>query len=163
MLYFAYGSNMSTKRLRKRIPTAKFVVVSYLANHQINFHKAGKDGSAKCNALKTNDDTHFVIGVVFEISASEKIDLDRYEGLAYGYDEKIVTVVSTEGKSIEAVTYYATDIDPALKPYHWYKEHVIRGAEEHKLPQDYIQIVSDIESIDDSDLFRHDVEMEIYR
>ena len=134
MLYFSYGSNMSIKRLRRRTPSAEFVTVSFLANHQLSFHKAGKDGSAKCDALKTNNDEDFVIGVVFNISESEKCDLDRYEGLGNGYDEKIVTLLSSEGHSMEAVTYYATNIDSGLKPYHWYKEHVIRGAKENKLP-----------------------------
>jgi len=154
---------MSIRRLRKRVPSTKFVSVASLVKHQLNFHKASKDGSAKCDALITHDEAHFVIGVVFDISESEKLDLDRHEGLGKGYNEKNVTVVSIEGKSLEVFTYYATDIDPRLKPYHWYKEHVIRGAEEYELPQDYIQIIAATESIDDSDRSRQDVEMAIYR
>jgi gamma-glutamylcyclotransferase len=76
--------------------------------------------------------------VLFDISASEKVTLDRKEGLGYGYEKKIFTVILENGDQIEATTYYATQIDSSLKLYQRYKEHVLLGAEENKLPIDYI-------------------------
>jgi hypothetical protein len=32
--------------------------------------------------------------------------------------------------------YFATHIDSSLKPYHWYKEHVLRGVKENGFPVD---------------------------
>ena len=45
--------------------------------------------------------------------------------------------VSTEAGPVAAVMYYATDKDPSLRPYHWYKALVIAGAREHGLPVGY--------------------------
>jgi hypothetical protein len=55
--YFAYGSNMLTKRLRNRAPSAKFSAVTTLTKHCLKFHKIGTDKkgnrSGKCNAYLT--------------------------------------------------------------------------------------------------------------
>ena len=163
MLYFSYGSNMSIRRLRARVPSAKFVAVATLATHKLEFHKAGNDGSGKCDAAATGSAHHSVIGVVFYINRSEKPVLDRKEGLGYGYEEKIVAVTSTEGATMEAATYYATHIDSTLKPYHWYKEHVMTGARENGFPGLYLSTISNIDSIADPDPQRHNVELAIYR
>ena len=163
MLYFSYGSNMSIRRLRDRVPSACFVTVATLARHELRCHKVSKDGSAKCDAFKTGVSDHCVIGVVFDIAESEKPELDRREGLGNGYEEKVVELVSVDGGVIEATTYYATIIDESIKPYHWYKEHVLIGATEHGLPQRYIKIFSQIESVVDPKFERHEKEMALYR
>jgi len=164
MLYFSYGSNMSRKRLLDRVPSAKFYVVATLTKHVLKFHKISKnDGSGKCDALETANPNDKIIGVVFDISESEKPELDQKEGLHYGYEEKTVEVISIDGELMNATTYYAINCDPALKPYHWYKEHVIKGAKENGLPEVYIQSISDVESIADPKPERHDEEMQIYR
>jgi cation transport regulator ChaC len=162
MLYFSYGSNMSIERLRDRVPTATFVTIATLYKHDLRFHKKSKDGSGKCDAHETENNEHNVIGVVFEISESEKPELDRKEGLGYGYEEKLVELTTHSGEIIKALTYYATIIDPALKPYHWYKHHVLTGAKENGLPEDYVNRIGNIGSISDPKLERHESEMAIY-
>jgi hypothetical protein len=64
---------------------------------------------------------------------------------------------------LEAFTYYATNIDPDLKPLDWYKEHVIRGARENELPIEYIRTIEAVDFVEDSDVERHDEELSIYR
>ena len=59
--------------------------------------------------------------------------------------------------------YYATDIDPSLRPYHWYKRHVLIGARENNLPAEYIEHIEAIEAIDDPDKQRCSREIAIYR
>ncbi len=162
MLYFAYGSNMSVRRLVSRVPSARVVNRAQLIRHELKFHKASRDGSSKCDAAATDDPTCLIWGVVFEIARSEKPALDLKEGLGYGYNEKVVTVVTTAQSSLEAITYYATAIDPTLKPYHWYKEHVLRGANENQLPQQYIQQIEAVDSIEDPEWDRHTQELAIY-
>lgn len=163
MLYFAYGSNISIRRLRGRAPSAKFVAVATLKKYELKFHKAGTDDSGKCDVAATVNKDNSVIGVIFDIRESEKTDLDRKEGLGSGYEDKVVEVTSTEGEPLQATMYYATNIDPSLKPYHWYKEHVLRGAKENGLPEDYIQSIESIESVVDPKQERHETEMAIYR
>lgn len=163
LLYFSYGSNMSTPRLLDRVPSAKAVSIARLKNHKLKFHKRSKHGSAKCDAALTNNPNDTVYGVLFRILASEKPALDKKEGLGSGYKEKIVSVVGPNGETLNAVTYYATDIDSSLKPYDWYKEHVLRGAKEHYLPSEYIKSIETIESIPDPDPRNHEKELSIYR
>lgn len=162
MIYFSYGSNMSFKRLNARITHISRLGVATLYEHDLRFHKVGnKDGSGKCDILETNLPEHSVIGVVYNIDPVEKHILDTYEGLGNGYEEKQVSV-EMNGEMVSAFTYFATHIDKALKPLHWYKEHVLRGACENELPEQYIQKIEMIESIADHNLARHTRELAIY-
>jgi len=155
---------MSIKRLRERIPSAKKVTVAELSNHELKFRKKStEDGSAKCDIAETHNPDKIVFGVIFDIDDSEKFKLDQKEGLGKGYEEKIVEVISIEGNLLEATTYYATNIDPSLKPYSWYKEHVLRGAKENNFPDEYIQNIFSVKTIEDPKPERHADELAIYR
>ncbi len=164
MKYFSYGSNMSTRRIAERVPSATVDTVACLEGHVLKFHKrSNMDGSAKCDVVATANPDDRVWGVVFDIDAGERFDLDRAEGLGYGYEEKRVELTGRDGRTIRAFTYYATDIDENRKPYTWYTEHVLRGATEHALPAEYVAALEKIESIQDPDRQRHDRELSIYR
>ncbi|WP_447968658.1 gamma-glutamylcyclotransferase family protein [Nitrospira sp. M1] len=163
MYYFAYGSNLSIRRLRHRLPSASVVCVASLPGHRLLFHKKSQDGSAKCDAMYTGDADDVVIGVVYEIETVEKPRLDIFEERGYGYEEKTVKVSTSQGQQIDAMTYYALDIDSTLDPYHWYKEHVLRGAREHQFPIAYLQWLERVPSIPDSNHERHTRELQIYR
>jgi cation transport regulator ChaC len=141
ILYFAYGSNMSTPRLRYRVPGCRFAFVARLPNYRLCFHKRSKDGSAKCNAFRTAEPTDVVIGAVYEIPTNEKPALDRAEGLGAGYHQEVFPVLSAKGEKVVVCTYIAdaSFIDESLQPYSWYKDFVLAGAEEHKLAPEYIE------------------------
>ncbi|GJL56871.1 MAG: gamma-glutamylcyclotransferase [Nitrospirales bacterium] len=162
MYYFAYGSNLSIKRLQHRLPSASVVCVARLSEHRLLFHKKSQDGSAKCDAMYTGDADDVVIGVVYEIELLEKPQLDAFEERGYGYEVKMVKVHASQGTQIEAMTYYAIDIDSTLSPYHWYKEHVMRGAREHHFPKVYLQGIERVPSLPDPNHERHAHEMHIY-
>jgi gamma-glutamylcyclotransferase len=152
MHYFAYGSNMSLSRLRERVPSAEVVGCFALNGYDLRFHKSSRDRSGKCDAYFTSDTGNTIYGALFKIAQSEKSALDKAEGLGYGYDEKEVTVTAHDGSSITATTYIATDIDENLKPYSWYVNHVLVGANERLLPQDYIEAkINSVEVVEDSD------------
>lgn len=159
-LYFAYGSNMSIRRLQARTPSARVVGIGTLSGHRLAFHKAGSDGSAKCDIMESPADR--VIGVLYQIDRDEKLILDRCEGLNRGYAEKIVTLAAESGDVISASTYYATQLDPGLKPYQWYKRHVLEGAMEAGLPRAYIRQIQAVAAIADPDPRREDTELAIY-
>lgn len=161
MLYFSFGSNMSEKRLLRRI-TASRIGVAILTEHQLCFRKrSNSDGSAKCDILETGQPDDFVLGVLYDIDRSQKPVLDIYEGLGYGYDVKTVSV-TIDNKSFDAFTYYATNIDTSLKPYHWYKRHVLEGARENNMPEDYIQRIDKVPAQIDIDSERKERELSIY-
>ena len=162
LLYFSYGSNMSTPRMAARVPSARFVCVACLERHKLRFHKIGRDGSAKCDIPASHDPQDRVFGVVYELPAAGKPLLDEFEGLGRGYEEKSVRLTGPAGESMHALSYYATAIDAALKPYHWYKEHVLRGAIEHDLPEYYVLALESVESITDPDPATHTRELSVY-
>jgi cation transport regulator ChaC len=162
MLYFSYGSNMSSRRLLERAPSAVFLSIARLEGHRLRFHKKSRDGSGKCDAVHTANKNDCVIGVVFSMSASDKKELDRKECLGFGYEKKTVTVRLENGDRIEASTFIAIETDATLNPYSWYKEHVLRGARENNLPHDYISIIEKIRSLPDPDMDRHAQELAIY-
>jgi len=160
--YFAYGSNMASQRLWRRLPGARHVEVGILRGHQLSFRKNDSGLSGKCDIELTDNHRDEVIGVVYEISIDDKKTLDRIEGLGTGYDEKIVQITTLSGNLLSSVTYFAIDIDHSLIPYHWYKQHVLRGAIEHGLPADYINKIESIESQEDLDKLRSHRELSIY-
>ncbi len=154
MKYFAYGSNMSLSRLRGRVPSAERLGIFILEQHVLRFHKISEDGAGKCDAFQTDNLDDSIIGALFKIDPSEKLALDKVEGLGVGYDEKLVNVKNDVGDVVEAVTYYAIRIDPFLKPYSWYLNHVIVGAKEINVPAHYLEGIESIESIKDKDTKR---------
>jgi hypothetical protein len=101
----------------------------------------GELDSCKCNAFKTAEPTDAVIGCVYEIPSNQKPALDRAEGLGAGYHEEIVHVLSPKGGEVVVCTYIAdaSFIDDSLQPYSWYKNFVLAGAEEHRLPVEYVE------------------------
>lgn len=161
MLYFAYGSNMSTARLRARVPSAVALGRAYLPRHRLAFHKIGRDGSAKCDIV-SDDHAVGVHGVVFVIDLAERGMLDEAEGLGRGYGVQQVSVHASSGEPLDAFAYVATAVDPLLRPYAWYLHHVLAGAIEHALPHDYVAMIRDTVACDDPDRERHARELSIY-
>ena len=146
---------MSLARLKQRAPSAVYIECYTLYQHDLRFHKAGNDGSAKCNAYFTGDDDDKVVGALFTINQSDKRALDQAEGLGNGYDEKVVRVFAKDGSSQRATTYIASHIGESLKPYSWYVNHVLIGAVEIALPEDYVrEKIKVIETIEDKDSSR---------
>lgn len=159
--YFAYGSNMSTRRLQCRVPSARPRMRACLPGHQLRFHKHSlDDGSAKCDAFMTGEADDMVWGVLFSFDAQEKAQLDSVEGA--GYETRLVRVNTADGCMLEVLTYLATLIKPELKPYDWYKQHVLEGAIEHALPANYIAGIEAIPSVMDTDTVRRARELGIY-
>lgn len=155
---------MSIKRLLDRVPSAKKVDVGILENHKLQFHKiSNKDYSAKCDAYETGNPEHKIHGVVFYITEDEKPVLDKHEGFGNGYEQKYVEILLNNGVTINAFTYYATSVNPDLKPLDWYKEHVLRGAIENELPIEYIRGIETIEHLEDFNIERRNNELSIYR
>lgn len=153
--YFAYGSNMLKERLIKRVPSALVRATGYIEGYKIRFNKRSKDGSGKCNLVKTKDKNDRVYGVVYDFLDAEKPALDKCEGLGQGYDAKMVKVIAEDGE-IRAYTYMADDsaVDDTLRPYSWYKDFVVEGARWHSLPPEYISQLDGFEADSDPDAER---------
>lgn len=156
VVYFAYGSNMLTARLRERMPSCKPLGIATLPGHALRFHKRSKDKSGKCNAYATGDD-QCVKGVLFSFDPAERANLDKAEGVGNGYEHATVTVINDKGRRRKVLIYLAslTAIDDSLSPYSWYKDFVLAGCAEHGLPDDYVAaFVQSVEATEDPDRTR---------
>lgn len=145
--YAAYGSNLHPDRLRRRVSSASFIGTGLLPGYGLKFHKLSRnDGSGKCNIVAGGSGVHIAI---FELAESDRARLDRCEGLGFGYDHHTVQVDSYGA----CATYIAADnaIDDSLAPLDWYKEYVLRGAQFHGFPLEYISALERQAAVMDPD------------
>jgi len=132
VLYFAYGSNMSTKWLLSRVPSAKCVGRAKLLNKRLVFNKKSKDGSGKANLVDSPGD--IVLGVLYEI---DPLEINKLDGTEDGYQRVTVEVVTDQGHSVKAQVYFSSQLTDDPRPYIWYKNLMVKGAIEHQLPKSY--------------------------
>lgn len=149
-LYFAYGSNMLTRRLRARTPSATVIETGCVVGYRLTFDKVSTDGSGKADMEHTGNPTDRIYGVLYEIANSEEGALNRAEGLGlkngYRKDDNIQVRIAESTIRAKAYIATATAKDPAYRPYHWYKAIVIAGAVEHNLPAAYIEWLRTVDS-----------------
>ena len=148
--YAAYGSNLHPLRLSKRVPSATLIGTSFLPAWALQFSKRSyKDGTGKCTISRDGEGVYLAI---FEIDISEKVKLDRCEGLGYGYNDLML-----DDPNFGECTTYSADkgsIDGSLIPVDWYKEYVVLGCEYNQFPYDYVERVRNIQSCEDLDKLR---------
>ena len=159
MKYFAYGSNMLTRRLnaRSRAPSAYPCGIAEAPGFVVRFHKVGADGSGKCTLVATDGTTAVAYGVLYDVADSDGAKLDRVEGVhTGGYLRRAVQLRRLAGGTTEAVTYVAADghVDPTCVPFEWYRDLVVAGATEHGLPAQYVEELTRTPAIPDPDSAR---------
>lgn len=155
---------MSLKRIQHRLSGVTHIGRYKLPGYKLQFHKAGDDGSAKCDAFKTNNSANHIYGALFKVPSEEIQKLDEIEGVGSGYIRTNVMIMDdVDGKLLEASTYIATKINNNLLPFSWYFNHVYQGAIENQLPEQYIQEnILCVTSIEDVDQDRDRREREVY-
>jgi gamma-glutamylcyclotransferase (GGCT)/AIG2-like uncharacterized protein YtfP len=138
---------MLSGRIKRRVPSATVAQQATLDGHRLTFSKISSDESGKCHIVKSESANDKVEGVVFEINKDEAEKLDAFEK---GYSKKTVKVLTPSGTH-DVITYVGDKTNDRLIPYHWYKELVLAGANEHKLPSDYIAKLNEVVSKQDDD------------
>lgn len=144
LCYFAYGSNMLTKRLQKRCPGAVSKERAHADDWIVEFSKPSIDCSGKATLSPKNG--HRTPGMLFEIPDAEVCCLDKSEGVGYGYERinKFYVRLAESGKIVPVATYLATRVNPALKPYDWYLALVTAGAREHIPDEDHHEMLRQV-------------------
>jgi hypothetical protein len=180
-LYFAYGSNMSSRRLTvpERAPSATRVAVGYVSGRRLTFDKfSTRDQSGKCDCEATGNPADRVYDVVYRIAASERAALDEAEGLHRrlsrqdphgdcreglhrGYRDEILTVI-VDPVTHDALAYIATDKRRGLLVFDWYLQHVLAGAAENELPSGYVEAIRQIPTVVDEKRGRAAKERALY-
>ncbi len=139
MIYFAFGSNMLTKRLEERIGKCGCLGRAILKKYKLAFNKLAKDGSGKANIVFTGNNDNHVYGVCFNLDEDQLNTLDEFE---IGYIRDVVKV-SIGTNIMEAATYIANSeaVHDNLHINKKYLQFCIDGGKEHGLPKDYIQFL----------------------
>ncbi|MEZ5332028.1 MAG: gamma-glutamylcyclotransferase family protein [Thermoanaerobaculia bacterium] len=153
LLYFAYGSNMLSRRLAGRCPSAAAVGRARLAGHRLRFDKRSwRDGSGKCHVVADAAAGAAVWGVLYRVPEAELGELDRMEGVGKGYEVGVCRVRGPRDRELPALTYLAEAgaVDESLRPFSWYRDLVVAGAVEHALPEEWIATLRAVEVVEDT-------------
>jgi hypothetical protein len=150
--YLAYGSNLHPQRLRERVPSCEILETVNITGYLLKFHKRSHDGSGKCNIHHTGNQNDYVPGVIYEISATEKVLLDQYEGVGNGYDVVEIDILGSEClHNVFAYIANPSHIDDSLQPYDWYRDLVLQGSLYHDMPEWHINFIRDTSTVKDPD------------
>jgi len=130
-LYFAYGSNLCSARLRGRVPSAEVRGVAFASGFTLRLDKRGADGSGKANLHRSHGGR--VWGVVYALDAADWPLLDACEP---GY-ARIGIAVSLGDRQVAVQTYRSDHITASPVGASWYKQLILDGAREHGLPPEW--------------------------
>jgi gamma-glutamylcyclotransferase (GGCT)/AIG2-like uncharacterized protein YtfP len=137
-LYFAYGSNMASRRMRERAPGGRALGRARLDGFRLVADKPGRDGSAKLNIVR--DPQGFVWGALWELREADLDALDRLEG---GYERFDVMVSGERGP--QCATTYASPLRAAPAGLdRGYKQLVLDGAREQRLPPEWLTVLESL-------------------
>jgi hypothetical protein len=130
-LHFAYGANMSRKVMRRHAPGALPVGAAQLAGYRFFITADGYASVAPCPAA-------VVHGVVWRLTARDRVTLDAWENVAAGLYRARTLPVRVERRRMPALVYLARPGgEGRTKP--GYMELVIAAGREWDLPDAYLQ------------------------
>lgn len=139
--YFAYGSNMNSKRLSQRIGCRNISGrLGLLLDHSVIFNKkTSKNDYAYANLEYRPKNV--VFGIIYELTEKELqlLDIDEgINGIRPSYERKLFTIYDMElNRSSQAYAYIATDpriLTNRLRPSQKYLNYFF---ENEKLPKFY--------------------------
>jgi hypothetical protein len=100
-LYVAYGSNLNLDQMEYRCPRAKIFAKGIIPNYRLVF-RGSKTGSY---ATIIPAEGYSVPVLVWDITPTDELSLDIYEGYPTFYYKEDVTVKLDSGESISAMAY----------------------------------------------------------
>lgn len=147
-MYFAYGSNLLSKRIKFQNPTAVRRGPGKLKDYRLDFNTQSETWNG-CSATIVEHPGRHVWGAIWEIEMTNMKDLDRQEGVERNlYKALTKDVETTVGEQIacrvyEQVTnpdvmYEPADLPLERQPSRTYLSVIWKGAEESQLPVEYI-------------------------
>jgi hypothetical protein len=120
------------ERLRERVGSVTVLGPARAHDRRLECNKHGHDGSGKANLVEAPGET--VWGVVYGLRLRQLDALDRFEG---GYSRLRLEVQAARER--HAVWTYASGrLTPDPRPFDWYKELMLRGAQQHGLPDEWL-------------------------
>lgn len=109
-LYIAYGSNLNLRQMARRCPTAKPIDTGMLKDYQLTFWGVA--------TIEKEIGAETPVGI-WEITPSDEIALDRYEGYPHLYSKETVTVTTKKG-DVDAMVYVMNEGQPMMPNQSYY-------------------------------------------
>jgi len=116
MLYFAYGSNLNRKQIKRRCKNSRFIFRHILKNYQLVFRS--KYGAADIQRKKGSS----VLGAIYDINKTDEKKLDVYEEFPKVYVKKYFKIL---GKKV--MFYYMFYKTKQTEPSRRYLNSIIQG------------------------------------
>ena len=116
MLYFAYGSNLNQKQMKRRCKNSRFISCHILKNYQLVFRS--KYGAADVQRKKGSS----VLGAIYDINKTDEKKLDVYEEFPKLYVKKYFKIL---GK--KTMFYYMSSKTKQTEPSRRYLNLIIQG------------------------------------
>lgn len=147
MLYFAYGSNMDWQQMQDRCPSAQFVGVAVLKDHELKFPRKSKNWGGGVASVVPAPERR-VWGVVYEIADRDIGNLDRFERYdpgkrtednAYNREERHVFINERDEERLLVSLYIAQQEENPPPPSRDYLNKIATGARFWHLPDEYVE------------------------
>ena len=132
MLYFAYGSNLNRKQMKKRCKDSKYVGCFTLKNYKLVFRNRYYGGGVADVERKKNSN---VLGAIYNISKNDEKILDVYEDFPIMYIKKYFKIF---GKKV--MFYYMPKKTKPNSPAKIYLNKIIQGYKDCGYRNSYIVI-----------------------
>ena len=116
MLYFAFGSNLNRKQIKRRCKNSRFISRHILKNYQLVFRS--KYGAADIQRKKGSS----VLGAIYDINKADEKKLDAYEEFPKVYVKKYFKIL---GKKV--MFYYMSSKTKQTEPSRRYLNSIIQG------------------------------------
>ena len=116
MLYFAFGSNLNRKQIKRRCKNSRFISRHILKNYQLVFRS--KYGAADIQRKKGSS----VLGAIYDINKADEKKLDAYEEFPKVYVKKYFKIW---GKKV--MFYYMSSKTKQTEPSRRYLNSIIQG------------------------------------
>ena len=130
MLYFAFGSNLNRKQMKRRCKDSKYIGCYSLKNYKLVFRNYFLGGGV---ADIQKDKNSTVLGAIYKISKKDEKELDVYENFPMLYSK-----IYLKYKSIKTMTYVMNS-NKLLKPSNAYLKLIYQGYEDFNLDLNHLK------------------------
>ena len=132
MLYFAFGSNLNQKQMKRRCRDSKYIGCYSLKNYKLVFRNYFLGGGVADVEKKRNSS---VLGAIYKISKKDERELDIYEDFPKTYIKKYFRLL---GKKV--MFYYMPKKTKHVLPSKRYLNLIIQGYKDCGYRNNYIVI-----------------------
>lgn len=129
-LYVAYGSNLNLAQMARRCPEATIYGSGIIKNYRLAFYRVA--------SILPQPDAAVPVGV-WEISAQDEKNLDRYEGFPHLYRKENIDVVMDNGETVTAMVYIMNQDGAESYPDNFYYDTIHSGYRSFGFDTEYLE------------------------